>query len=290
MANVQTVQKTTIPCAAVAVGAVGEIPKNLPTGEVLAVGSVSGDHALPDAGREAVLADRLGARLTCQTVLQGLLALWFLPAAVQFVVGASAVFGLPAPGSDAIAQRVDLVWATVAILSLPTLLVGAMWAIRSWPSFPSGAEVPDRWAHGVGLTLCIACVPLLPMMTSLAPSLLPIVLLFMATCGFVVGLYPARWVQGVGSREAEMLAAFLMVMAFQLSIGWFHLTTWGSATSLLLACEGAALAVTSLGSVRAVSAMTANVGTPATEGVGVITSEPMASEAMASVGSMSTFG
>lgn len=218
----------------------------VPTSYAPSVPAAGGDGVGAGAGSTVVL-DRLAARFDKRWLFRFLIACWFVPAAGQFVLGASGTLGVPVAPTDQVAHRLGLTWAVVIVLALPTLLFGARWIVVDWDQVPSWRGLGRGWVHGSAIVIMAATVPLVPMLRAMAPSLMALVLSVTAVSGLVGLSILPRWLAEVPARGFSLLAAFAAVVLFELTVGWLHLWFNGPAASALLAVEGLALAVASVG-------------------------------------------
>ena len=187
---------------------------------------------------------------------------WLIPAAALTLVGGGAVGRMEGLVGDAGAVH-EWIRAVMVLLALFTLLLGAIWAIRTWPA--RGGRPASEPAH------------LLTVHGSLAAA--SIVLATTAqTTGGDDRLWSAAAVAALGAMMVvprcvarvwsvfSPITALAALVAWEMSVGWLQLLGSSILGSIVIVAEGLALAWCAAAAARVVwSAMpTAEIGVVAT--------------------------
>lgn len=177
------------------------------------------------------LLDELSAVANCTSVVRLLVLLWWAPALLMIVGGGRLMLGATGPAE--LAGYLAVARGATVVLAIFTLLVGAMWVVRTWESVPGlyDASADDDLGVGPGeprselerfglhsrfLVLALIAALAAPSLGALTDP----AWLVAATCGFLSGLAIPRWLNRSGHQTARAFAALAVLMLFELTIGW----------------------------------------------------------------------
>lgn len=196
-------------------------------------------------------------RLNPDHAMRILTAIWLVPAIALLGLGLSAVLDLAFLEGSFVsesnrAQRLHEVRAAVTLLSIFTVLGGAIWALRSWDLLPSLRSIrDDNWLFGLrfhclALAVATGAVIVAPFAEGLATGANLILLWTAAVAACVGGALLPRWLRQIGQYSSQSMALFAGVIVYQLTIGWLHMFAWTTAGSVILVAEGMTMAIVSV--------------------------------------------
>lgn len=169
-----------------------------------------------------------------QDVVRYLLLIWAGPAAAMFATGASVLVddgALPGFHDSMVFSR-----AWFATLSVFTMLIGAMWLVRSATQLPSYEVLGSGWTgwklHVAGLVGFFA----LSLVAPTAGAFERPFWLAAASAALLAGSGLSRWLLRVPVVSAQPLAAFLFFATFEMTVGWMW---WDPVSDLGVAVLGA---------------------------------------------------
>ncbi len=210
--------------------------------------------------RKVSVVENLESWFTPDHVMRMLAFAWIVPAVSLCILGMTEVAGFAIIDATGRVQRLHEVRAVVTLLSILTVLVGTIWALRSWDLLPGlGSIKQDSWRlgpkfHGLALAVAAAAIFVAPFVDGTTSSLDLILWWTAAVAAFVGGSLLPRWLRQIGEFSSQSMAFFAAVIVYQLTIGWLHMVTWTAVGSIVLLAEGIAMAVFSVAAAFAVPA------------------------------------
>ncbi len=198
-------------------------------------------EASADSADPACAIEQWTQHIGIREVLRFLILLWAGPAAAMFVAST----GLLRQQSQLASFQDSMIFSRslFATLAVFTLLVGAMWLVRS------AVVLPPRQALGDGLGGWRLHVAALAASVVLAPFLLVggavqgNVGILVAACAFVAGCGLPRWLLHTSMESAQPLAGFAFCIALEMTVGWL---TWTPESWLGFAALGLSTLIRSL--------------------------------------------
>lgn len=174
-------------------------------------------------------------------VVRLLVLLWAAPAMLMTVGGTRALFGSITP--TALIGYLAVARAAMVVLAIFTLLVGAMWVVRTWDHIPGLSSLTmgcwgslGRWTtHLRFLVIGVGCALVAPSLGSAAM----VAWSGAAASAFVAGLLLPRWLTRSGHDGGVAFAWLAGLLGFELTVGWL---IWSLAESLPAAVAGSAVA------------------------------------------------
>lgn len=158
------------------------------------------------------------------------------------VGGTRALFGSINP--IALTGYLAVARAAMVVLAIFTLLVGAMWVVRTWDHIPGLSALTigfwgnlGRWTtHLRFVVMATGCALVAPSLGSAAGFAWSVA----ATFAFIGGLLLPRWLTRSGHNGGVAFAWLGGLLGFELTVGWF---VWSVAETLpAMAVAGFAIA------------------------------------------------
>lgn len=214
----------------------------------------------------ACLLDEIGTSFTCASVVRMVAFLWALPASLVLVVGVRIIFDRPP--SPVATEYLDLSRAAAVLLAAFTLLIGGIWLVRSNRTLPSLEDLNGTWMNVAG-HLRFAALSAAALVAALVtePGDVSLILASVAAlAGFIAGLVLPRWIIRIavpdgraavregwqGDRAIVCAAALATLIAFEVTVGWWHSMVIVDGASVL---SGVVAIVRGLALTAAVAAM-----------------------------------
>jgi hypothetical protein len=199
--------------------------------------------------------------------MQGLCIAWLYPAISLVWIG-FAPAGLRSSDDAAIAAALNGAQAIAVLLTIFTVLIGGIWALRTWEYLPAG-ELTSTGRRSIGPFGHAAAAPVVVVATVAAivigrgAPLFGAASLLAVISGCYAGLLLPRWLLRAPLDRAFPVAAFSAAMIFQVTIGWLHVLRPRGQLAPLLLVEGLILSWAAIAAARAVSSVGADFA-PAT--------------------------
>lgn len=210
--------------------------------------------------RKVSVVENIESRFTPDHVMRMLAFAWLVPAISLCILGMTEVADLSIIEASDRVQRLHEVRAVVTLLSILTVLMGTIWALRSWDLLPGlGSIKQDSWRlgpkfHGFALAVAAGAILAAPFVDGGTSGLDLILWWTAAVAAFVGGSMLPRWLRQIGEFSSQSMAFFAAVIVYQLTIGWLHMVTWTAVGSIVLLVEGIAMAIFSVAAAFAVPA------------------------------------
>lgn len=188
--------------------------------------------------------------------MQALCVAWLYPA-VSLVWSGFASIGLRTADDGEIAASLDRAQAIAVLLAIFTMLVGGIWAVRTWEYLPVSALTRKR-GHLTGPIGHLLAIPV-ALGAALGAAIIESLAMPLATvagaAGCYAGLLLPRWLLRAPLGRAFPIAAFSAVVMFQITLGWMHVLTPSASTSALLIVEGLGLAWAAVAAARSIASV-----------------------------------
>lgn len=168
-------------------------------------------------------------------MLRALCGAWLVPAASLVWMGFAST-GLREVDDHSLSLALGRTQALAVLLAIFTVPVAATAFLRSDPAPHRLCPIPVGRLLGLALAAPVAGAGVV--WPSLAPVLFPVA----ALAGFWTGLAVAYRLLGRGTPDSGPLAALVVGVAFQLTVGWLHLAHPAGVASPALVAEGLILA------------------------------------------------
>jgi len=168
--------------------------------------------------------DQIGSSITIDSIVRAMAMLWAVPASLLTVAGYRFVFDRPP--AAVVATYIDVSRAIVPPLAAFTVIVAAIWLVRSDRVMEADQHTtaPFRWSKhlwaGLVAVATLCCSIAMPA-SALAESLAMIAAVF----GFVAGIgVPLRLhsFADPNDRALQSWAVLFLVMVFEVTVGWLH--------------------------------------------------------------------
>lgn len=189
-----------------------------------------------DAAKPACLLDEIGSSFSCASVVRMVAFLWTVPASLVLVAGLRIIFDRP-PSAVA-TTYVDVSRAATVLLAAFTLLIGAIWLVRSNRTLPSLGELTGTWMNASGHLrfASLSGVALVAALASEPHGLSLILATVAALAGFIAGLVLPRWIIRIAvadnpsavrigwerDRAVVCAAVLATLIVFEVTLGWWH--------------------------------------------------------------------
>ena len=181
------------------------------------------------------LLDRIGSSVTIDSIVRAMAMLWAVPASLLIVSGYRFVFDRPP--AALVATYIDVSRALVPLLAAFTMVVAAIWLVRSGRVMVAELDMPVRfrWSAHVwsGMVAVAALGGSIVMQASAFSPSLPVVA---AVFGFVAGMGVPRRLLSIADPHDRALrgwAVLVSVMVFELTVGWLHSMTLVDGASIV---------------------------------------------------------
>lgn len=214
--------------------------------------------------------------MNCSVGLQSFCVAWIVPAVALAWTGLGAV-GLRVADDAAVAVAIDRIQALTVLLAIFTVIVGAIWAVRTWgraPSLGSGRRLlPGGSVHLVALLVALIAICGATAAPELADALTPIA----AVSAFCAGLVLPRLLLLAPIGQTVPAVTLATVVTYQLTMGWLHSIYPTAGLSWLLVVEGLLLAWAATAAARVVAGagLRSRFGLPA-DSIGVAVESSLA--------------
>ncbi len=187
--------------------------------------------------------------LGIREVFRFLILLWAGPASAMFVAS-TAILRQPSELSG-FQDSMIFSRALFATLSVFTVLVGAIWLVRSTIALPTfrslGSGVIGWRLHAVGLAGAIAFAPF----TFVGGAAQDGIRILVACCALAAGCGLPRWLLTTSLSAAQPLAGFAFCLTLEMTVGWL---SWSPESWMGIALLGATTLARSLAVVSCVLA------------------------------------
>ncbi len=183
--------------------------------------------------------------------MQALSLAWVLPA-VGLVWTGFAAIGLRDLTQSEVATSLGRIQALVVMLSIFTVPVGCIWALRTWRRIPGlavlgrGNRLSGPQGHLISLVIAVLAVLGL-LVTDRAGNALTWIA---AIAGCHAGLIVSRWVRYAPLNRSFPAAVLSAGAALQATVGWLHVVNPGAPLAPLIVVEGLALAWAAIAATR----------------------------------------
>lgn len=153
-----------------------------------------------------------------QDSVRYLLFLWAAPAIAMLVAAAGILVDDGRQASFDNAMIFSRAWfATVGTF---VLLVGAIWLVRTVVPLPSYRELGDDLTGWKLHVAALALALVLALAVPAAGSAAWVMWVLVALCGLATGSGVCRWMWRVPVPAAQPLAALLLCLTFEMTVGW----------------------------------------------------------------------
>ncbi len=207
------------------------------------------------ASKRWSISDEIAAKINYSTTMRALCMAWLYPA-VSLIWAGLGTLGLRSMSEAGIRATLERAQAVAVLLAIFTVLVGCIWAVRTWPYLPTSgfSRIKRRWngplAHAAavpaGGAAALACLatdgPVLPL------------ILIAGAAGCFAGMIIPRWLRQAPLPQAKFLTAFSAALVAQVTLGWAPvLNPGGGLNALIVVTNGLVLAWAAIVGARAVT-------------------------------------
>ncbi len=217
-------------------------------------------HSTATAAPPTSIIDQFGSRICCTAICRVVVSAWAIPAATSMWTSGG-LLGLWSVGTGSLVRTVELGQAVAVALVPITVIVGAIWAVRTWTESSDEGQLmiepgPPLRSHAAALVAAIVLAIAAEVSTIASAMLITGLWWSAALLAIIAVMAVPRWLSRVRDVPTRPMAWFVLVMSAQMTVGWVPLVGGPDGFSALdtgiILVTGLAMAVSAALAVRIV--------------------------------------